>query len=314
MFPSPILNLKAILADNEKRYLPSHKRSKQPPAMRLTNRDKAIVFAVYQYRLLSSHQIEALLFSSEKKHGKRTVCQRRLQLLFHHRYLNRLPITLIMGEGRQPIVYVLDRRGADLVASLKEVDRANLGWQPKFNQAGMPFIQHSLAINDVRLIVHRLMDLGHWQVNEWIDDNDFKKAKFKKKVPYRTQGARVISILPDSFFRLDLPDQKQDAFFFLEVDQGTMVNSRWGDKVKAYSQFRRTRAAYKHYGTYNFRVLTITPSSARLRNLMKTTERVGGDHYFWFTTQEDLNIWQPESFLDEIWSVVGRDGKHSLGA
>lgn len=300
------------MANETKKYLPSHKRSTQPPPMRLTSRDKAIVFAVYQYRLLSSHQIEALLFASEKLHSKRTDCQRRLQLLFHHGFLGRPPITLTLGEGRQPIVYELDKKGADLVASLMEVDRANLGWQPKFSQAGMPFIQHSLAINDVRLIAHRLMDLGHWQVGEWIDDNDFKTAKFKEKVPYRTQGARVISILPDSFFRLDLPNQKQDAFFFLEVDQGTMVNSRWGDKVKAYSQFRKTRAAYKHYGTHNFRVLTIAPSVARLRNLMKTTERVGGDHYFWFTTQDDLNIWRVESFLEEIWSAVGREGKQAL--
>lgn len=300
------------MAKETKPYLPSHRRCKQPPAMRLTNRDKEIVTAVYYYRLLSSHQIEALIFPSKKLHGKRTVCQRRLQLLFHHGYLNRLPITLVLGEGRQPIVYVLDKKGADLVATLKGIDRANLGWQPKLSQAGMPFVQHSLAINDVRLIFHRLKDMGQWQVRKWIDDNEFKTAQYKSKVPYRSHGARVTRILPDGFCRLNLPDQEHDAFFFLEVDQGTMVNSRWGDKIKAYSQFRRSGAAYKNYGTHNFRVLTIAPTNARMQNLLATTKRVGGDHYFWFATQEVLDIWRPACLLDSIWSVVGRDGQHEL--
>jgi hypothetical protein len=301
-----------ILAKATKKYLPSHKRCKQPPAMRLTSRDKEIVTAVCQYRLLSSQQIEALIFPSEKLYGKRTVCQRRLQLLFHHGYLNRLPITLVLGEGRQPIVYVLDKKGADLVATLHGIDRANLGWQPKLSQAGMPFVQHSLAINDVRLIVHRLKDMGQWQVAKWIDDNEFKTAQYKAKVPYRTHGARVTRILPDGFCRLSFPGQEHDAYFFLEVDLGTMVNSRWGDKVKAYSQFRSSGAAFKHYGTHNFRVLTIAPSESRLRNLMKTTKEVGGDHYFWFASKEELDIWRPDCFLEPIWSVVGRDGQHLL--
>lgn len=282
--------------------------------MRLTTRDKAIVLAVYDYRLLSSHQIEALIFPSDKLHSKRTVCQRRLQLLFHHGYLNRLPIPVMLGEGRQPIVYILDYKGADLVAIQLGVDRANLGWKPVQGQSSMLFIEHNLAINDIRLMVHRLMEMGQWQVTKWISDNELKSAKFKDKIPYRTHGARVTRIVPDGFFHLKLPGKKGNAYFFLEVDQGTMVNSRWGDKVKAYSQFRSTGAAYRHYGTYNFRVLTITPTKARMHNLIKTTERVGGDHYFWFASQEDLDIWHPDCFLDPIWSVVGREGQHKLFA
>lgn len=280
--------------------------------MRLTNRDKAIVLAVHDYRLLSSHQIEALIFPSDKLHSKRTVCQRRLQLLFHHGYLNRLPIPVMLGEGRQPIVYILDYKGADLVAIQYGVDRANLGWKPVQGQSSMLFIEHSLAINDIRLIVHRLMEMSHFRVSAWIDDNELKTAKYKEKIPYRTHGARVTRIIPDSFFQLKLPDMTQDAYFFLEVDQGTMVNSRWGDKVKAYSQFRSTGAAYKHYGTHNFRVLTIAPTQARMRNLMTTTERTGGDRYFWFASQEEIDIWRPECFLEPIWSVVGREGQHLL--
>lgn len=300
------------MANSKKKYLPSHKRSENPPAMRFTPRDKEIVLAVHDYRLLSSHQIEALIFPSEKLHSRRTNCQTRLQLLFHHGYLDRLPIPIILGEGRQPIVYILDKRGADLVAIQHGVDRANLGWRPVQEQSSMLFIEHSLAINDIHLMVHRLMEMSHWQVTSWINDYILKTAKYKDKIPYRTHGARVTRIIPDSFFQLKLPGLTQNAFFFLEVDQGTMVNSRWADKVIAYSQFRSTGAAYRHYGTHNFRVLTIAPTKARMHNLMQTTKRAGGDHYFWFASQEDMNIWRPDCLLEPIWSVVGREGQHKL--
>jgi hypothetical protein len=300
------------LARSEKRYLPSHKRTDQPPQMRLTPRDKEIILAVYEYRLLTSHQIEALIFPSKKLHSKRTNCQTRLQRLFHHGFLKRLPITLILGEGRPPFRYVLDKKGADLVARLKEVDRGNLEWKSNQDPKGISFIEHSLEINNVRLIVHRLMELGQWEVVDWVNDYEFKSKEYKDKVPYRTFGSRVERILPDSFFRLDLPGQEQDAFFFLEVDRGKMPNSDWAKKIKSYTQYRSAGAAYRHYGTHNFRVLTIVSTKDRMRNLMKTTERVGGDHYFWFASQEDIDIWRPNCLLEPIWSVVGREGKHKL--
>ena len=77
--------------------------------------------------------IEALFLQSEKPHGRKTSCQRRLQLLYHHGFLDRIPLPIVMGEGRYPYVYALDDQGADLVASLSEYDRADLGWKPARN-------------------------------------------------------------------------------------------------------------------------------------------------------------------------------------
>lgn len=126
--------------------------------MRLTDRDVRIVIAVYRYRLLSSQQIEALFFPStgSKPHSRRSACQRRLQLLYHHGFLERIPRPLFLGEGRSPFVYALDSRGADLVAQRKDVDRADLDWKPKDNKVGGNFVEHTLAINDVRVVVNLL--------------------------------------------------------------------------------------------------------------------------------------------------------------
>ena len=300
------------MADSPKRYIPSYKRSAEPPPMRLTARDRNIILAVYRYRLLSAHQVEALLFRSEKPHGKRTVCQRRLQLLYHHGFLERLPSPIFLGEGRQPYVYALARRGADLLATELDRDRADIGWQPKYNQVGISFVQHTLAINDVRLVLTLLAEDGRWQLTQWLDESDFRTAEFQDKVPYRVQGARMTRIFPDGYFTLQLPHLKQEAHFFLEVDQGTMSNKLWQDKMKAYYQFRQNGLSEQLYGTRNFRLLAVVNSRQRLTNLKRATERVGGDRYYWFTTQATFDIWQPETLLTAPWAIAAQEAEHPL--
>lgn len=301
------------IMDNKK-YLPSHKRATNPPPMQLTERDKRVVLAVYRYRLLSSHQIEALLFGfpPDKPHSKRSVCQRRLQLLYHHGYLDRLPLPVFPGEGRRPCVYVLDHKGADLVAAQSGLDRADLGWRPQYNELGVSFIQHMLTINDVRLILELLNQGGAFSLSQWYDDAQFRSATFKEKVPQQTHGTRIARKYPDGYFKLHVPGMNQPASFFLEVDNGTMKNKAWKEKIEAYIEFRSSGRSEQYYGTRNFRLLTITTTSKRLNNLKRTTEKAGGNLFFWFTTQSYLNIWQPEIFLNPIWKVIQMDGLKRL--
>ncbi len=280
--------------------------------MRLTHRDKDIIRAIYRFRLLSAHQIEAWLFHSAKRHSKQTVCQRRLQLLYHHGFIDRLPSPVVLGEGRQPYVYVLDTKGADVIAAETGEDRAVIGWRPQQNQVGFAFVHHTLAINDVRLVLSRLSELGHWQLTTWIDEADFRSAAYQDRVPYRMRGARVTRILPDAYFQLQLPHQDQPAHFFLEVDQGTMDNSRWQDKMKAYAQFRQSGLSEKLYGTRHFRLLAVVSSEQRLQNLKRATEKVGGDRYFWFTTQSAFDIWQPEKLPTHLWDIAAQETTQPL--
>ncbi len=280
--------------------------------MRVTPRDRDIIRAIYRYRLLSAHQVEALLFRSDKSHSKRTVCQRRLQLLYHHGFIDRLPSPIFLGEGRQPYVYALDNQGADLLAPELDIDRAEIGWQPKHNEVGTSFIQHTLAINDVHLVLTLLARAGHWQFTQWLDESDFRTAAFKDKVPYRTQGVRMTRIFPDGYFRLQPPHLKQEAHFFLEVDQGTMNNKLWQDKMKAYYQFRQNGLSEQLYGTRNFRLLAVVNSQPRLANLKRATEKVGGDRYYWFTTRASFDIWQPEKLLSTPWAIATQDTNRPL--
>lgn len=49
-----------------------------------------------------------------------------------------------------------------------------------------------------------------------------------------------------------------------------------------------------------------------MMNLKRATEQARGDHFFWFTTQEVVDIWQPETVLDRVWLVATKDERQAL--
>jgi Replication-relaxation len=90
--------------------------------MRLTARDRRILEAVHAFDgMLSFSQIRRLFFSGESQ------AEERLKLLYQHGYLNRPERDL---RQRLPeMIYWLDRRGAELIASLNGVSLGELGWR-----------------------------------------------------------------------------------------------------------------------------------------------------------------------------------------
>lgn len=283
-----------------------------PPPMRITARDKQIILAVYYYRLLSSPQVEALYFRSDKPRGRQTSCQRRLQLLFHHGMLDRLQMPLVLGEGRVPFVYVLDKLGANLVASVSGQNREEIGWRPQDNQIGFQFVDHTLAISDVRVAFSVLQEQERFQELHWVGERELRTADMKNRVPFYMRGARKVRVYPDGYFNI-LPHQvKRPAHFFLEVDQGTMSTTRWQGKIKAYRQFRQSGFSQRYFNTQNFRVLTVTSTEKRVKALKKATEKARGERYFWFASQEHVDIWNPEKLLSQVWSIAGDTRQHQL--
>jgi hypothetical protein len=96
----------------------------QRPRFRLTERDRDIVLAVYQYRVLTTNQIETLFFKpkdSAPKSPYNSRCRLRLQALYHAGYLRRDEQPQKMTEGRKPLLYSLDLEGAKLISQLHDM-------------------------------------------------------------------------------------------------------------------------------------------------------------------------------------------------
>ncbi len=274
--------------------LPRFKRVKQPPRMVLTSRDQEILRQVYAFRLMTREQIERLLFPPD--HGqdhptKTNIARKRLRLLFHHGYLERIPTPIAPGVWGWRPVYRLSRQGAELIAAELGITIAKLAYWGKGDDkdgrasaVSLLFLQHALETSDVRIAVMQAAKSRGYTLEEWLDEMELKRQERKDFVAIKSeQGNRVmVPVIPDAYFVLHLG--KQRAHFFLELDRATMSNSRWKRRILAYQKYIETGKYHERYKTTSLRILTVTTTPKRLASLQKTTANAGGDDLFWFTT------------------------------
>lgn len=287
--------------------------------MRLTQRDLAIIDAVYTYRALTTNQIQQLLFpvaNGGSVHGRLVHCQHRLKLLYHNGYLTRDERPTKLSEGRQALIYFLDKLGAQAIAAYRNLALEELDWRPRDNTAGAShlFLDHLLHTNDVRIAFQLAAATDGWEIVRWLDDRTLRRREMKEYVTLPETAERV-AIVPDGFFSLA---RDRDIYHhFIEADLATVVGVSsksgrrdWARKVRAYLAYFQSGQYAKRYRADTFRVLTVTTGDGRLENLLRITEEVGGKSIFWFTTYEAL-LAQP-LVAAPIWSVAKREGLSPL--
>lgn len=303
----------AMNSQSNRKYQPRNKRFETPPRMKLQERDKQVMLGVYRFRFLNSEQIEALFFTtSTKPRGLKPACLRRLYLMYHNGYLDRVPLPVVMGEGRNTEVYALDELGAVEVGKILGTGRPSVQWQPKSNKVKPLFLDHSLSVSDMWVIVSSLDRDGQLEIVSSMTETELKSADMQDKIPYLMRGARIERKVPDAYFALRFAGKDATYHFTYEDDQGTETKEVWQSKIKAHLYFRTSGLSEKHYGTRNYRMLTKTVNEQRLHNLKKWTEEAGGARHFWFAIQDKLDIWQPTTFLDPIWQMATEEGLHGL--
>lgn len=282
--------------------LPFDERVDDPPGIRLQTRDVEVVKAVYEYRFLLRDQIVQLLFPSVR------TANRRLKLLFQHGYLQRLFLSdgTPLGEQRAQAIYALDEKGANLLAAEYGIDRGEIDWYSHRNQVGEHFIQHHLRINDFRIAITLAAEERGDQVLGWIPERKLREDPERVRDPKTDKKHPVI---PDAYFVYELGETGLRAHFFLEIDMATMSNPRFAEKVERYLLYRQGRYFEERYEGRSFRVLVVTTSQRRLRNLKQTTEQAGGKSTFWFATFEGLDSGK---ILGDIWKMASQTGQYSL--
>jgi hypothetical protein len=281
------------MTEKTKARLPRYKKAKTPPSMRLTDRDKRIVEAVYQLRFLTRDQIRKLEFDK----GSMTACQRRLSLLFHNGYLSAVHKPIPTGYGSSKRVYCLSKKGAALIAHLYgEKEARKIKWNEKQNKVETFFIEHTLAINDVRIAFFKEVLEDKAYELSWSDEKEVKA--WKEKVDDPDNQGKTLPVTPDSF--LSLTGNKKKANYFLEVDRATESNRRWKNKVRGYVEYVLSGKYYEKFKSEALRIITVTTTQERLNNLLKTTKSVNHADFFLFTTFGQIkdnnvlfgNIWK----------------------
>ena len=296
---------------------------KDLPALRITERDLAMVLGLYTYRALDSDQLQRLYFPVKDGNlrSRQVHCRHRLSLLFHHGYVARDERAIKPRDGRKPLVYFLDKKGAELLIQYAGIAPDEFDWHPRDTVKGASdlFLEHLLQTNEVRIALTLAVPTAHAELVRWVDDKTLRSRHWKDYVILTNEHgvAQKVAIVPDGYGQLSTSNQdgtQTNDYFFLEADLGTTTgwasNSQqrsWGRKIRAYWEYYTSGMYQKRYTTQSLRILTVTTTERRLAHLQTWTERAGGKARFWFTTFAAIK--QQNILTDPIWRVAGRDSR-----
>jgi hypothetical protein len=126
-------------------------------------------------------------------------------------------------------------------------------------------------------------------------------------LPGRGELVRV-PLVADAFVVV----QRQNKLhaFLIECDRGTISAPRMRQKMEGYHAWWALGGPQKRFGVRGLRVLFIAPNETRLQRLcetaMEATENRGSG-LFWFATESNITVDDPERLLAPIW-IPARQG------
>lgn len=300
----------------ESHRLPRFDRSAAIAPFVLTDRDREIIRQVHRHRFLRSSHILALVSGSAQQ------CLRRLQLLYHHRYLDRPRVQLeyFHRGGSREMVYGLGDEGAALLET--EPDEAFEEIRLGGNKGSVKriFLEHTLLVSDFVVAVEvacrkagirfvgqdelavemqpgRKHDLFQWKVN--------------------ISGGAKLTAVPDHVFALEFTgaeEKKARRYFFLEADRGTMpvirknlFQSSFHRKLLAYEATWSQNIHEKQFGIPRFRVITLTTGAARVQSLINACRSLERGHGLFLFADKGI-LEKPDDILSAPWKT-GRSGE-----
>jgi hypothetical protein len=236
-------------------------------ARHLTERDRAMAFALYEHQLLTTDQLTLLFFSSRRR------AQDRLRFLYEERVLDRFYPPRPYGLGKPQAHWLLDEAGAILVAASLGLERKRLGWQRRDDWGSHPQLPHRLEANRlVTDLVAATLGDGSLGVSEW-----WGSRTAASRLCEAAQHGRPI---PDGGFFLETAAGPIECY--LEWDRGTETLARLTHKLKLYWHAEVHSSERGHIN-----VLFVVPTERRLHALVDAvaadTERRRQTRDNWFT-------------------------------
>ena len=294
----------------DKTRTPRFRRIPTVAPLQLTDRDRDLIRLVHRHRFLGSHQIAALLGGSPQQ------LVRRLQLLFHHGYLERprAQIQYYDRGGSRTIAYGLGSEGGALLRREFGIGVDTDSWNEKNHAIGRVFLEHTLLVSAV-MVSLELACRKHGIRLLYEDELDLpvKKQPFHWRV--MIANGTKLGVIPDRVFAFEYTDQTgqvQRTYFFLEADRGTMPVMRRGltqtsfyRKLLAYEATWTNKVHQRYLGIQRFRVLTVTTSAARVQSLLEACAQLKRGH--------GLFLFADTSILEkDIFSAIWQNGRSEI--
>ena len=291
--------------ENARRRASRHIRPKSPRPLRLTERDKLVVKAINDFRVMRQQQVQRLLFPSKN------TAQDRLRRLWEHAYIKREWLPSVGGIQTTSVLYLLDRRGVELLRREFGYGDTRLRWSAK--KPSPLFLEHTLGLSEIRLAVELACRAHAYPLTVWRDEKAVKADYDRVQL-----GKQWVPVLPDAHFVIEVP--AGELHFFVEYDRGREDLKVFKKKLAAYIAYYRSPKCAARYGTNKIRLLSVaeggTSGSGRTRldNLTQLARDLNAGRQFWFSAlkqvaAEDMltaPIWQV-TFSSELAALTSKE-------
>jgi len=283
--------------------------------MHLTERDHEIIRLVHRHRFLRSSHITTLIPGSPQQ------IVRRLQLLYHHGYLDRprQQIEYYHRGGSAKMVYALGNKGG---ATLKPELSTVVQSLPKGedHSIGRVFLEHALLVSDVMVAIElacRTRNIRFLTEDEIRREHGSTAGSRSFRWKVNVSGEITLGAIPDRVFALEREDEecrRHRCVFFLEADRGTrpvmrqnLAQTSFYRKLLAYEASWAQGIPRSQFGFNRFRVLTVTTSAARVASLVDACSPLERGHRL-FLFSDWNSVENAEDLFSQIWQT-GRPGE-----
>lgn len=251
-------------------------------------RDIGLLKNTFRYGFLTGEQIKNLCgFGSVKRTND------RLRKMFDNRYLSR---RLFLDNLGRRLLYFPGPKAIEIVAADTGLDPLKVKRRrTRFFKMRDSFLPHFLSLNNFRFSLE--MAAGK-SPQPGIEAWKYKQALFSAEEP---------KIFPDAYFRLRSPGKVHN--FFLEIDRSLESRKRIGKKIEAYLDYGLNGDFERQFGFKWFRLLIVSRTPARLRNLLRVIQGVTDKSFCLLTLEANI---LPERILSPVWSRSNREGLFPL--
>jgi hypothetical protein len=273
--------------------LPKFKRApRAAPRIRLTDRDRAVLYDLHHYRFLPTSLIRRRHFGSE------TRARSRLKLLYHHGFVDRMFLPSA-GPTTSEAIYSLGPAAVGELAVFYGLEPAQL--KRRRRPVEPFFVEHELLVARFRMHVAYAGAPKGVAIRDW-RDGDRAKLLTPASGPDGSETDRPIT--PDG---MGWVYSKVARFAFcFEADRGTMTVGRVRTKFERYQ--RAGDAVKAALGADRFRVLVVAPSQKRLASLRAAVESAHTRNV-WLVTEQAL---EGDLVADSVWERAGVAGHFPL--
>lgn len=254
-------------------------------ASSLYERDRAILHALVEHKVLSTQQLRVLFFRSLRR------CQHQLKELKDLGLIKCFEPRQAFARGRSPEHHFVTGLGVSFLAYLEGIPRGQIAWVPDEGYEENRNLRHRMGVNAFfcGLVEASLHEEGHG-LHRWR--------------PERKVRTKAGEIQPDGFGRYIHPGGACE--FYLEYDRGTEGATALSDKLRGYMAF----AAGWGEGVAFPNVLVVVPRSQREADVdlaLARADRGRKTPIPIFITNEELLVVQ--GMLGPVWLSPGSKGE-----